>query len=138
VRERPAGVQAQRARDGNGAGAAGQHELADGQAARGLQEVEAVAQAERMSLRAQRSACAHPAQQRAGARQLRHELVAQGAQPGDGVAHVGAVIGERDADAGARELAREQHHVVRGGAHHQSHLRLGRFHALERVSTQVQ
>jgi len=63
LRQRAGRVQAHGAAHRLGAGRARQHELADGQPAAGLQEVEVMTQAERTRLRAQRATRFHPAQQ---------------------------------------------------------------------------
>jgi hypothetical protein len=49
-----------------------------------------------------------------------------------------AVVSERHADAGARQLICDQRHLVCGGSHHQAHLGRPGFHALERMPTQEQ
>jgi hypothetical protein len=56
MRQRPSRVQPKRTAHGRGAGGAREHELPDGETAARLQVVEAVAQPERASLRAQHAA----------------------------------------------------------------------------------
>jgi hypothetical protein len=95
-------------------------------------------QAERMRLRAQRPARAHPAKQRARARHFGHHLVAERAQARDRGGRVGAVVGERRADALRAQVRGDQRDLARASLHHQADVGLGGRHALERVHAEKQ